>query len=73
MFVMAKIFEELFILTWNRIGVRYVFSMEVVLGAMLNDLLWRIQTKQHDDMQRNPKKMTPSLKLSIDTAIQSQA
>ena len=44
MFVMAKIFKELFTPTKNTIAI----IVRCVLGAILNDWLRRIQTKQHD-------------------------
>ena len=60
MFVIAKIFEELFASTYNGIAVSvwYVSSMPVVLGAIMNDWLQHIQTNQHDGMLRNLKSDT---------------
>ena len=43
------------------------------LGAILNDQLRRIQTKQHNGTQRNPKKVRLLTKFSIDMTIHSQA
>ena len=42
--------------------------MPVGLGAILNDQLRRVQTKQHGGTQRNPKNMTLFPKFSIHMA-----
>ena len=67
MFVIAKMFEELFTSTLNGIAVRirYASFMPVVLSAILNDLLRRIQTKQHRGTRKNDT-------VSEDVAIQAQ-